>query len=579
MKGVKSMRNRFRALLGDQKQQNVVFLAVFLLTGLFLFWKCHFGFGNIDESFYLTIPYRLIQGDSLFQEEWHLSQMAGILTMPLVSAYLAIKGSTEGIILAMRYAFTAIHCLTAVFLYTRLKKISWLGALLASVSYLLYTPFGVMALSYNSMGIMFLVISSVILLTAGNGRVEYVLAGLSFAAAVLCCPYLVLVYALYMAAIAVSYFRKRSREHLKAAAAAELRAALYVTAGAAMAALLFAVFVLSRGSLEGIIRSFPPMMDDPEHQETPPFFKTLVYLRSVFCVNAWSPCIYGALFAVGLAYLMDKKREKHRDIYICMISAAVLVLMYSMYRLNHFINYQMWSVNVYAVFILLITKDPQIRKLFYYVWVPGILYSVCLNMASNQSSLAITSASAVASVGSMVMIGLFLVKLFEEDSGTAARKLAVGMICGVVALQITSQTIMRYESVFWDDGMEQMEMRITDGIEKGIITSETSYYNYYYYLEQLEQVEEYHGENVLYLSENTWFYLQGKGRMSTYSAWLSGVNEHTLDRLAVYYDINPHKLPDAVYVSTKDEAVAEQFCERFSYYPEQINGAMVLLPQ
>ena len=61
-----------------------LFLAAMLPVAVMLFAKCKYGIGNRDESFYLTVPYRLCQGDRLFLNEWHLSQMAGwILQFPM----------------------------------------------------------------------------------------------------------------------------------------------------------------------------------------------------------------------------------------------------------------------------------------------------------------------------------------------------------------------------------------------------------------------------------------------------------------------------------------------------------------
>ena len=75
----------------DALKRHWMFVLAILSAAGFLFWKCQFGFGNIDESFYITIPYRLFQGDALFLQEWHLSQMAGVITMPFVAAYVGIE--------------------------------------------------------------------------------------------------------------------------------------------------------------------------------------------------------------------------------------------------------------------------------------------------------------------------------------------------------------------------------------------------------------------------------------------------------------------------------------------------------
>ena len=45
-----------------------------------LLYKCPYGYGTMDESFYLSVVHRLLQGDRLLVEEAHLSQFA-FLTM------------------------------------------------------------------------------------------------------------------------------------------------------------------------------------------------------------------------------------------------------------------------------------------------------------------------------------------------------------------------------------------------------------------------------------------------------------------------------------------------------------------
>ena len=167
----------------------------FLLVTVLIFWRCRFGIPDVDESFYLTVPYRLLQGDGLFTQEWHLSQMAGVLLLPFVWLYRLLFGSMDGIFLAMRYLCCIVMIITGIFLYVRLKPFNRAGAAIASVAFTLYIPFGISALSYNSMGIITLTVAMVIVLSARKRiRLQFFIAGALFAAAVLCNPYLLLLY-------------------------------------------------------------------------------------------------------------------------------------------------------------------------------------------------------------------------------------------------------------------------------------------------------------------------------------------------------------------------------------------------
>ena len=56
-----------------------LFFLLFAAALALALWKVPYGFGWYDEAFYLTIPHRLTLGDALFLDEWHLSQMSGLL--------------------------------------------------------------------------------------------------------------------------------------------------------------------------------------------------------------------------------------------------------------------------------------------------------------------------------------------------------------------------------------------------------------------------------------------------------------------------------------------------------------------
>lgn len=565
------------------QRKHLRFLLAFLaFAGVFsfLFWKCPYGFCNMDEAFYITIPYRLYMGDALFVEEWNLSLMSGVLTYPFVAGYLHFAGTTEGILLYMRYVYTTLQCMLSLFLFFRLRKLHWFGALAASVSFALYAPFGIMALSYNSMAIMLLTLSCVIILTAQTHTpVQFSLAGLSFAGAVLCNPYLMLVYGIYLCVVAGFLVYRRKTGKIPPLFCT-VKGSLLFTSGAFAAAVLFAVFVFSRGSLSDILRSFPSVLNDPSHSHMGLLSKTIEYVQlMLYQVRAFTK-VYAALALVMVLHFLDKKRSQHTLAFSCLLGAAALWMMYSYWDGYDYINHTMWSVNVIALMIQFFTRNKTIRRIFYLVWIPGILLSYCQNAISNQLAYAIFSAASVSTVGSILIIALYFQELIDREAlhGMAAKAVPAVLMCAVLLTQICLQAHMRYHCVFWEDGMDTLTVQINDGIEKGIIASEEKYAMYNDALSYLETVKEYGGRQVLYLSENSWYYLQGQQEIASYSAWLSGVSEHSLARLEVYYQINPHKLPDVVFVDSAYPEMAQQFCTMFSYVPEEINGGYILLP-
>ena len=84
------------------KNTNFLFI-IALLSVLFL----HIIFAFIipfgyDESCYATIPFRLINGDSLVQDEWHLTQFASLFSFLPVYIWKVIEGSADGIFIFLR---------------------------------------------------------------------------------------------------------------------------------------------------------------------------------------------------------------------------------------------------------------------------------------------------------------------------------------------------------------------------------------------------------------------------------------------------------------------------------------------
>ncbi|MBQ8216956.1 MAG: acyltransferase family protein, partial [Oscillospiraceae bacterium] len=186
-----------------EKLWKALVCAGFLGSFAFLVWKCRYGFGNMDEAFYLSIPIRLCQGEALIVDEWHVSQLSAFLLWPLMYLYRLVFGtSNDGIILNFRYIYVGVQFLCSLFLYKRWKALSKYGAFAAALLFLLFAPYGISALSYNSLGLICISLSVTFAATAEkNIPLQQLLAGLFLACAVLCCPAVAVLYPLYLVAV------------------------------------------------------------------------------------------------------------------------------------------------------------------------------------------------------------------------------------------------------------------------------------------------------------------------------------------------------------------------------------------
>jgi len=554
----------------------MVFMLLFFPVFIFLLWKCRYGFGNIDEAFYLTIPYRLLQGDALFVHEWHLSQMAGVLTMPFVSVLMQIRGNTDGLILSMRYITIFVQCFIAFCAYYRLRDFNWLGAVCSAICFALYIPFSIMALSYNSMGIMFLTLSCLLLLPCKKADFSFFVSGLAYAAACLCCPPLVIVYFLAIAVITIQIHMHHRWKAVFAFTDHTFQKTLYFSLGAFLMAVMFAGFVFSRASLQQIVQAFSFIMNDPEHPAVPLIEKVVSYGRSIIFATDQSAIIYAVLAFLFVICSFDAKRKRRKREYFIAVSACTIVLMLSHYFQHHYLNKVMWAINIPCVFIVLLSDKPENRCFFSVFWILGMLYSFCIHLTSNQEFYAISSASSVAVIGSIMMLAEFLEEIPYKRRDSKRSLLAAGCVMMILGVQLFTEATLRYSNVFWETGVDSQTVLVEDGIQAGLYVSEKRADYYAAELENLERIKQYRGDKILYLSGNTWFYLTDTHESASYSAWLSGVNEESLGRLEAYYQLNPDKLPDIVYTDISHKDIAITFAQR-RHYQIHDDGQYIIL--
>ena len=113
----------------------------------------------------------------------------------------------------------------------------------------------------------------------------------------------------------------------------------------------------------------------------------------------------------------------------------------------------------------------------------------------------------------------------------------------------------RYEGIFSYSGqttVKEMTVQMNAGCYSGIMASEGSSSNFNKFKIDFDRCNFTRGDEILILSARTWLSLENKGGAAQYSAWLSGIDRITIERLNEYYSLNPDKKPNYVYIC-KDE--------------------------
>ena len=505
----------------------IIFYILFASVWVLLFLRCRYGFPS-DEALYLLVPYRFIKGDIPILHEWHPTQISDLWIHPLVALFLKVNGGTEGIFLTFRYIFTFFWGLFALFIYFRLRKLSDTGSMIASLALLIYVPYGEMALYYNTIGIMTLMSSLTILATAEKYKtVQYIAAGFLFAISVTCCPFLLILYI----AIAIYLIAKK-----------EIKQLCFITSGALLALIVFLVYYVSRSSLSGVIDSIKYLTGDREHQYTIAE-KMLTYLGNLFFPTFISFFfILGFAIAVVIVKFIGTEKAKRNGFIVS--SVLVLAMQADFIVELNFINYFMYAPILLGLYAFLFSRNEVVRKLFVYIWIPGLIYSFCLNLSSNLGLSAITSACSITTAASFVIAALYVSDFADM------KKVMIITLSVLSVFQLGLELNSRMNTVFDKTAIKNMTETVETGSVKGIKTTKGRIRYYLIMLMDIEPLKSEDTDKVLILSPESWLYLDVDKDIGSYTCWSPYIDEYTVELLKEYYELYPDMMPDKVYVES-----------------------------
>lgn len=539
---------------GRARMGQALFALCFAAAVALALWKCPYGFGSTDDAFYLTIPHRLSMGDHLFTDEWHVSQMSGLLTLPFVWLYRTAAGSTDGIMLASRYAYVAFHAVMTLLVYSRIRG-RGPAAKAAVLSWFIFTPFDIMAVSYNTMSMEFILLSGVLLATAGK-RWHSAAAGVCLAAGVLCCPFFAAAYFLYAACVGVRALVRRLRPGRNGRAWAVLDPSrlLWLTAGVASVSAVFLVYVLTTCGIGGLLSSLPYIFSDPEHPAVDPIGKLRYALYTVLTCHPWFKLVIAGYGLLLLGMLADRGRKNHRAFYLilsCVLALAAFAMFYPGSTQTYY-NAVMVPLIFPGFTAYLLCRDKP-RALFAGVFLAGLIYAAAVTLGSNNFFYAISMACAVTNTASFLFLGQLLREMKERPDdvayGPQLRRGAAAAAAAAVLFLLLVQIYVKRSHCFVDDPPYALDYQLQEGPGRGIRT--TRYKGTIY--EDLNRELQYYKDKpqgkILILNERTWCYLAvDPMEYATFSAWISGEGQTALDRLDTYFHVDPDKVPDYIYL-------------------------------
>lgn len=542
---------------------DLLFVCALVPLLFFFVWKCRFGYGGCDEPFYLTLAQRLSFGDALLSEEWNLSQLSGILLLPFYRLHALIAGGTDGIVLHFRYIYTAVQFLTAALLYLTLRRYRY-GALCAVLVFVIYSPYDVMALSYNTFALMAMALClSLLSCCRPDGRAGYLLAGFCYAVAVIANPYIIILYLLCAAAFVIALLiRAALRAHGNALKQCG-RGLLFFTLGAALPAAYLLILVFSRAGIHTIMENLSAILQDPEHASRS--VKEALY-SICYVMRTTFGSFLAAWLLLTVLSLIDRKRS-HAWMYFCMtalVTATAVMIHIPSIQTDY--NYIMFPITMCGLSAYLLTRKKD-HRVFLFLWCLGMLYAFCLGAASNQGENAICMGMPAAAVGSVLLIWEFIKEQLDSaktiPANAGSRRFTTPLVLCVAALlflsQLGAECYAKAVHAFWEPSVSALDMKITEGPLMGVRTTKEHADAYNTLLAEIHDYRNGSSEPVLFVTSSPWCYLYAGRPYGVYSSWISTFSARTgtgmellLDRLGDYYRLHPDRIPTDIYIAKND---------------------------
>lgn len=581
-------------------------------------------FGTVnweDESFYLTIPYRLISGDSLVSDEWHLSQFSSIFLYLPVKVYMAVRGSADGIIFASRLLFICIHAAVSCVVYIAFRK-HGIGAVFAGVTYFMFAPMSVFSVNYNSLCLTFLVLSAITLMKASWRRTApaFLLCGAFYAMAVINNPVIVIIYIIYTATAAAFALTKYVRQQLPknrkgkktsrisrlvadfytgateiCENAADKKAFLLITAGISCIAFIAIIyFYKAGGTLRSVFANTPMLLKDPEHdyfREGGVSFLRIGELFKTFFENY--PWQFPFFIVILLACVCDFRRKLSP---VWFSAGAALFAVFTMKSMSLFnssrdtvIIASMLPLFVFGSICFACIQDrAALLKITAFIYIPGILCSLCAYAASNMKLTALCFGYALADIACCIYIAAAAKQLIPGKAvkppvktGIAAFFVIVVAATFVVQVYCEGRTTFHSQYIYSDDYITiekgpYAKLKIDSSSDKniGIIMSD------------IDKIKEQADADsrILITGNMPWAYIYAGMRVGAPTCWQSATY---IDRLNEYYAMNPDNIPDYVYVTAfsfpdysyelySAKRQADYLCEYFNCKAEKTRGGYIL---
>ncbi|MBA2653434.1 MAG: hypothetical protein H0U71_00005 [Gammaproteobacteria bacterium] len=515
--------------------------------------RLYLGVDVTDESFYAALPYRFILGSRPIIDEYSICQFAAILLYPFYKIFFSINHSTDGVILFARHLYMLFNLLLGGLTYVTFKnEVGKGGALLIATIPILYVPFNIQGLSYNTLAIFCFTTAALLTFlyseqkTAHNSYLK--MGGLFYALAVFSYPPFAIpvAVAMVMAAFVLGYKRVFSNFIL----------------GALPVIIILSLIVFNyQTEVLNIYYNLKEIgYGNKNTSQLPALFKS--WLGSIYYWGLFVFLLLGILLQTIRSFFTKNSMNENASPwsrYIEMWCYGSLVLLPIMLLIIYLTEYslggnlQVWhplfiNFSLLAPIYMRFTDHPHFAKrLVMIMWLPSVIAGSVTAFASSNGFLNAMVGLLPAFLATVILIYLTLINLFSTFKFFKIKNAVVGSMIALTTVTAVLGTLIYYKFAFIyrEANYSQMDSQITEGPYKFLYTTSKKAIALKALSSDLHDIiGKNHPANIAVYPSSAGFYLLTALKPMTSSLWLTpNSNNH----LALeYWRLNSK--PDLVVV-------------------------------
>gem|GEM_PF-1126882 len=550
--------------------------AVLLGVGLFAFFfaTARLGIPTVDEADYCNLRY--IQGDIPFVEWWDPAQLFWFITSPIVKIYMLINGSTDGILLFMRYVFLSADALFYFFMYKKLRAYKTAG-LVSSLLFCAVAPQTILSVSYFTCAAFSFLAACLILIIDGRekSRITLFFTGVMLAVGIMAEPFLIILYIIYIIFVIARELLKAKRTPIeKYSFLLNGRSCLWLTLGAFVVFAMLVAYLAYKGTFSRVFEMLQYIFGGVKYNSSSSFLNTAKLRQAITFYRV--PVAAGFAVLVVLCAVSSFVKRSHKSVRLALFACSCVMSGFCWLRIFYgvfissdrdlvlFINYHGILYLVCAViwYLLCDKKDARVSVMLF----ASVLYSAAVDAASS-SVLGTGGALALfPGIHSFLLLAREALSKLKEKSSEEKKtniKAASGRIVGGSCVLLSAMCAAGF--IFWQGSFVSLEtidspienhiafssganepysVKLTSGPFKGIITSEHIAEVYNNALTDLDEIKERtDGEPVLVYGFTPFAYLYMDLPYGSHGAWYDG----DIERHLKYWELFPERKPAYIY--------------------------------